>query len=161
MRTYEIISTLFFMALGVWVAIGGWRLQFGEWKNPGPGFIPVLSGILIFLLSALWLVMTLVKKWGMGERKIFFSEPGSSLKVILSVLALVFYAILLDRVGFMISTFVLLIFLFRAIEPQSWKISIAMAFIVTFFCVFCFQVWLQVQFPEGLFSIYLLRKWIY
>ena len=149
------------MGLGVWVALGGWQLDFGEWRDPGPGFIPVLSGILIFSLSALWLAMTLIKKWGMEPRRKFFSEPGSLFKIALSVLALVVYTLLLSQVGFLISTLVLLIFLLRAIEPQSWRMTLTMAFLVTIFCVLCFQVWLQVQFPEGLFSIYQIKKWIF
>jgi putative tricarboxylic transport membrane protein len=149
------------MVLGICVFIGGWRLGFGEWKDPGPGFMAVLSGLLIFFLSALWLAMTLLKKWGIDLAKKFFSESDSYKRVILIILALVFYTFLLNIAGFMISTFIFLVFLFRMIEPQRWRLAIVVALIVTIISVFVFQFWLGVQLPEGPFSLYVIKKWIY
>lgn len=161
MRTYDIISTTFFMLLGAYVFIEGRKLGFGEWKNPGPGFIPVLSGLLIFFLSALWLAMTLLKKWGVGSTKRFFSESHSYKRVIFIILALIVYTFLLNYAGFMVSTFIFLVFLFRAIEPQRWRLAVVVALIVAILSVFVFQLWLGVQLPEGPFSIYGVKKWIY
>jgi len=145
----------------VCVIIGGWRLGFGEWKNPGPGFIAVLAGLLIFFLSASWLAMTLLKKWSVGSTKMFFGESDSYKRVILVILALVVYTFVLNYAGFMVSTFVFLVFLFRAIEPQRWRLAMVLALIVAILSVLVFQVWLGVQLPEGPFSIYGIKKWIY
>ena len=146
------------MVLGLYVITSGVRLGFGEWRDPGPGFIAVVSGAVLLFLSALWLVMTLVKKWGLEPTKRFFAESDSYKRVLLTLLSLVIFALLLDWVGFMISTLLLLVFLFRAIEPQRWKLAIPLAIGITILCVIVFQLWLQVQFPEGPFSIYNIMK---
>lgn len=148
------------MMMGVYVVIEGWRLGFGAWREPGTGFLAVLSGTVIFFLSALWIVITLVKKWGIETTKKFFSKPDSYKRVILTIVTFAVYTFLLDKAGFMVSTFIFLIFLFRAIEPQSWRLVIVVALFVTILSVLVFQVWLAVPLPEGFFSIYSIEKWI-
>ena len=147
------------MALGLYVMASGFDLGFGEWHEPGSGFIAVLSGGLLFSLSVLWFGMTLLKKWGREERKKFFKEPDSFKKVLLTLLPLIGFTLILNRVGFMISSFLLLGFLLKAVEPQRWRITILLTLIVTILCVLVFQVWLKVQFPEGPVSLYSIRKW--
>jgi putative tricarboxylic transport membrane protein len=160
MRTYDIASTLFLMALGLYVIISGVRLGFGEWQDPGPGFIAVLSGCVLFFLSALWLMMTMAKKWGLEPTKRFFAESDSYKRVLLTLVSLVVFAALLNLIGFMIATLALLIFLFRAIDPQRWRLAIPLALGITIVCVIVFQIWLQVQLPEGPFSIYAIMRWL-
>jgi putative tricarboxylic transport membrane protein len=148
------------MALGLYVIISGVRLGFGEWQDPGPGFIAVLSGCALFFLSALWLVMTMAKKWGLETTKKFFAESDSYKRVLLTLVSLVVFAAFLNRIGFMIATLALLIFLFRAIDPQKWRIAIPLALVITIVCVIVFQIWLQVQLPEGPISIYTIMRWL-
>lgn len=147
------------MILALYVIVSGFRLGFGEWREPGPGFIAVGSGCLLLFLSALWFVMTLIKKWGIETTKRFFIESDSYKRVLLTLLSLIVFALILNKTGFIISSLVLMIFLFKAIESQRWKLTILLAAIVTFCCVLIFQIWLQVQFPEGPISIYTIKKW--
>ncbi|MBW2148747.1 MAG: tripartite tricarboxylate transporter TctB family protein [Deltaproteobacteria bacterium] len=161
MRFYDFVSTLAFCILGLLVIVGGIRLGFGHWNDPGQGFMAILSGITLSILSVLWLAITLVKKSTSGTTKTFFPAPDSYKKMILTLLPVVLYALLLNKLGFLITTFLFLIFLFKVIEPQRWSKAIGTAFIATV-CSFClFQLWLNVQFPDGLISIYWIKKWIY
>lgn len=160
MRTYDIVSTLFWMTFGLYVIISGVRLGFGEWQNPGSGFIAVLSGCGLLFLSAIWLVMTIAKKWGLAPTKKFFAEFDSYKRVLVIILSLVVFAALLDWIGFMITTLAFLVFLFRSIDPQKWGIAIPLALGITIVCVIVFQVCLKVQLPEGPLSIYAITRWI-
>ena len=160
MRAYDIVSTLFWMTLGLYVTISGVRLGFGEWQDPGSGFIAVLSGCGLLLLSAIWLVMTIAKRWGLTPTKKFFAESTSYKRVLLIILSLLVFAALLDWAGFMITTLVFLVFLFRSIDPQRWRIAIPLALGIAIICFIVFQLWLQVQLPEGPLSIYSITKWI-
>ena len=148
------------MLLGIYVIGSGIRLGFGDWHEPGPGFIAVVSGSLLLCLSAFWLLMTLLKKWGMEAQRKFFKEPDSPKKVLLTVLSLAGFALFIKGAGFMISSFLFMIFLLRAVEPQKWRITILLSLTVTVLCVIVFQLWLQVQFPEGPLSIYRITKGI-
>ena len=160
MRKYDIISTVFFAALGIYVIISGFRFGFGDWHEPGPGFIAVVSGALLLSLSALWLVMTLTKKWGMEAGKRFFKERDSSKKVLYTLLSLLGFTLLMNGLGFMIASLLFMVFLLKTVEPQRWRRTILLAFSTTILCVIVFQLWLQVQFPEGPLSIYAMMKWV-
>jgi hypothetical protein len=71
------------------------------------------------------------------------------------------FAFLLEPLGFPLTTLVFMVFLLRAIEPQSWGLTLTLSIVTLALCVLVFQVWLQVQFPGGPVSVYALRKWIF
>ncbi len=160
MRRYEMISTMFFMALGAYVSLSGWRMGFGSWQEPGPGLIAVLAGGVLFGLSGLWCVMSLLKDWGLGAAKRFFPEAGSARRVGLLALGLVGFTLILEHTGFIIACFLLMLFLLRAIEPQKWRLSLVFAIVTTIVCVAVFQFWLKVEFPDGPINTYAVQKWI-
>ena len=160
MRTYDLISSIAFMALGVYFVFGGWRLGFGKWGQPGSGFIAVLAGCLLFGLSGIWFAMALIKRWGMEASRRFFPEAGSLRRVLSLTLALLGFNLILEPAGFVISCFMLMVFLMRAIQPQGWRATLLFAFLTTLLCVLIFQVWLKVEFPEGVINLYAIRRWI-
>jgi len=159
-RTYDLISSVAFMALGVYFVFGGLRLGFGKWGQPGSGFIAVLAGSLLCGLSGLWCVMALAKRWGPEATKRFFSESGSLRRVLSLTLTLIGFTLLLEPAGFLLSCFLMMVFLMRTIEPQSWRTTLLFALLSTVLCVLIFQVWLKVEFPEGVISIYSIRRWV-
>jgi len=73
-------------------------------------------------------------------------------KVVLTMLALVVYAILLSSLGYLVATFCLTLFLFGVVaRPRLWvRIASALATSVTTYLVF--YLWLGVQLPRGLFG---------
>jgi putative tricarboxylic transport membrane protein len=74
-------------------------------------------------------------------------------KNLLVLAALFLYVFLLEILGYMISTFLLMLFLFRAIKAQSWVVLIAGSVFTSLSTYFLFKFWLQVQFPVGILGI--------
>jgi hypothetical protein len=71
-------------------------------------------------------------------------------KKILSVLAaLVLYAYAFTFLGFILCTVPLLIFLFKAVEPQKWTWALWGAILSTLTAYGVFQLWLGSQLPRG------------
>lgn len=161
MRRYDLGSTLFLMALAASVIASGARLGFGAWHEPGPGFLPVLFGILLGILAGIWFVMALIGRWADKTARRFFAERGGLRKFGLTAGGLVAYGLLLEPFGFPLTTLAFLIFLLRAIEPQGWRLTLTLSLVTMILCVLVFQVWLQVQFPEGPVGIHSLRKWVF
>ena len=56
---------------------------------------------------------------------------------------------ILARVGFLISTFLLLIFLFRAGGFRKWTPTVAIAFVTLSLSYLFFSSWLNIRFPKG------------
>ena len=162
MRRYDLASTLFLMALAAYVTVSGFRLGFGEWREPGPGFLAVLSGLALGALAACWFGMRFAKPQRSGENsRRFIADTGGLRKVGLTAAALMAFALLLEPLGFPLTTLVFLMFLLRVIEPQHWGRALTLSVVTVVLCVMVFQVWLQVQFPEGPVSMYAIRKWIF
>jgi putative tricarboxylic transport membrane protein len=79
---------------------------------------------------------------------------GRSLKLIL---ALLIYAILFKPLGFIISTFLLLVFLFKGLEPQKWSAVLVLSIATIAICYVVFGVFLEMQFPAGILAALLIR----
>ena len=74
--------------------------------------------------------------------------------MVLTVLALLAYAVTMNYLGFLPSTFLFLVFLLRVIEPQRWPVALlgSLGASVAFYCVF--ELGLQSQLPKGLLKIF-------
>jgi putative tricarboxylic transport membrane protein len=160
MRVYEISSALFFSVLGIAVIVGGLRLGFGQWQNPGQGFMAVLAGIALTFLSGVWTVLTVVKHEKIGPKSFFVSRQ-SRRHVMLILLSLMLYALILNTFGFLTTTFLFLVFLFRVIKPQTWMRTLITALIVSIVSFILFEMLLKVQFPQGFLNLYRIKYWIF
>ena len=72
-------------------------------------------------------------------------------KVISVLISLFIYIILLPRIGYLIMTFGLLVFLFSIIERSKLWIQLVFAFVTVMATYIIFYVWLDVQLPKGIF----------
>ena len=149
MRIKDIISSLFWAAMGIGICCGGYDLGLGSLNDPGGGFMFFWVGVIMFGLSCSIFIRAAKEKAVVGEVTSVWA--GISLTKIAAVLvALFIYAYLLTPLGFIPTTILLLIFLFKAVEPQRWSWAIIGAVISTLVAYSVFQLWLQCQLPPGL-----------
>lgn len=135
--------------MGVFVAIHGNQLGLGRLREPGPGFIFFLSALVLVFLSTIDLAVTFFRKAN-GENA---EEPilGPRWKKVLLVTGILFaYIYLLNFLGFLLSTSLLLVCLFKAVEPIKWWIAIAVSLITILISYLLFDRWLMIPFPSGI-----------
>ena len=152
MKSRDMISSLFWMAMGLGICYGGYDLHLGSLHEPGSGFMFFWVGVIMIGLSLIILIKAVREKGQKGELKILWTEIRWQ-KVILVLAALFIYAYVLTPLGFILTTILLLIFLFKAIEPQklSWAILGAVVFTLAAYSLFRF--WLGCQLPQGLLGV--------
>lgn len=150
----EFISSLVWVVVGGVFCIGGVYYQLFDSGLPGPGLLPFIGGL---ALSSLGLIV-LISSFGSAKRnsevtKRFFPEKNSFRKIFFAIVGLTIYAIIFEYLGFILTTFFLLIFLLRFIEPQKWSVVWVTAILTTalFYLIFC--IFLKVQLPKGLLGI--------
>ena len=137
------------LVLGGAIAIGSLRYEWGTLDSPGAGFLPFFSGVAIAGFSALTLLQSLAKGWPRlreawkGTR---WQRPA------IATACLLLYSAFLRDLGFLISTAILMIYLYRMLEPSSWKETLFAALATTLGFYLVFQTWLQAQLPRGLFG---------
>ena len=69
--------------------------------------------------------------------------------VLVTVIALLLYASLLTRIGFLLMTFGFMVLLYGLGKPKLW-ITIAGAFVTIMLAYIIFHFALQIQFPRGI-----------
>jgi hypothetical protein len=74
-------------------------------------------------------------------------------KVLFVLLALVLYGALLNALGFLIVTVVLLAFLFRFIEVKPWKTVIGWTLLASLGSYLIFELWMKLRLPKGFLGI--------
>jgi putative tricarboxylic transport membrane protein len=151
MKKMNFIGSVFWLMMGFLICEESWRINLGEFRNPGPGFLPFGAGLILAGLALVLLVTPL--RGRDSEGKAFWTERSRWLKISLTLASIFFYGFLLEPLGFLLMTFLIMGFLFRVIEPQRWRIVMAGAFFSAVGAYLIFEVWLKVELPKGFLGI--------
>lgn len=148
MKKIDIFSSLFLILLGGVFCVSSLDLGIGKINAPGPGLIPLGTGALLILFSIGTIFEAHFRRQVENEPQLF---QGKRWRVVVWVLFCLFaYVLVLDILGFILATFLILTVLFKISEKQSWKIALAAAATTTGFSYFIFDYMLQCTFPRGL-----------
>ena len=114
MRKGNLISGSFWFIVSVFVTIESYRLGLGSLNHPGPGFLFFWAGIFMGILSLSILVEAWPKRGKDDEKKIF--DKRNLGKIALLLIGTFLYAVFLEKLGFILMTLALLVFLLGFID---------------------------------------------
>ena len=141
-------SALFWIVVGILACYGATRLGLGSVTEPGSGFIFFWSGLILVILS----LMVLAEDLRNTEEIVQETGEMNWVKIALVLLSLVLYAFFLERLGFVVTTFVLLTFLLGWIERTNWSRSLGVASAAALGSFAIFELWLKIRLPKGIFG---------
>jgi len=143
------LSAFFWLGISVFVCLESYQNDIGSFQFPGPGFLPFWCGI---ALGAFALILSgktwLEKREGIKIPDLWKGKEWD--KVVLVLTSLVVYAILLQRLGYLITTLGLMTLLFRVKGRQRLLIQGVSALIAVLASYTVFYVWLKVPLPTGI-----------
>jgi len=147
-KTY-LFNDLVWMGFAAVVCYGGLKLGFGSFQQPHAGFMPVLAGLVLGLLALFDLVSGLVNRWKdeKEDREVWADIHWGKILLTLAVLSV--YTVLFTTVGFTLSTILLLLFLFRVMEPKPWWVVLISSVVCTGLFYVGFKIGLESQLPRG------------
>ena len=148
MNRKHVISGVFWLAVSIFVAVMAIDLGLGTFSRPGSGFIFFWSSVGLGSLSVIQIIKSVLRKGGETS----FMESWKSLKwgnVVLAIVVLFLYAFILMKLGFALSTFVLMVVLF-GIGRSSYRVVIVSALITTILSLVIFRYFLEVHLPKGI-----------
>lgn len=147
MKKNDRITSLLLALLGVYVAFEGYALEIGSLQSPKPGFLVLWAGMILTGLSLLLFIKTFYvpNTISLSPWKGLQWQKGFKIIGYLTVYVFVFQSL-----GFLISTFILLFFLFKSLEPQKWRTALLLSAATTILCFFIFGYFLELRFPEGI-----------
>jgi putative tricarboxylic transport membrane protein len=149
-RTKIIAGTgaLFWVAVGILACYGATRLGLGSVTEPGPGFIFFWSGLILMILS----FIVLADSVRSSDDRMQEMGEVNWVKIVLVLVSLFFYAFFLERLGFVLTTFLLLGFLLGWIERASWTRSLGVSTAAALGSFAIFELWLKIRLPKGIFG---------
>jgi putative tricarboxylic transport membrane protein len=139
----------------VWVILGGImcvmsvKLRIGNPYRPGAGFTPFLAGAVLALSGLILMLSTFSERYIDEEMGRILLKEGRKNSV-LTLLALFAYTFMLEPIGFIITTFIVLLFLFKITDTKKWVTPVILSGSSVIVSYLVFSVWLKLQFPKGL-----------
>ena len=149
MNVLQLTSGIVIAVFAALVCFEANKLSFGTTRIPGPGFLPLISGIILFLLSLFFVLQTVLKREGQGSAE---TSPWSGLpwqQVPATLAVLLVYAFLLHRIGYLICTWILMAFLFWGLEAKRKYYAIIVSLTVSVASYFIFKGLLKIRLPAG------------
>ena len=143
------ISSLFALLLALYVLKEGIGYDIGGLHHPGPGFFPLFGGLVLGLFSVILFLRSVLVESKPVDSKVK-DETGKPLLLIYAVVGLVVYTFILEPVGYILSTFLLLVFFLKLFEQKRWWVEIVTAGIISSASYILFAVLLKSELPEGI-----------
>ena len=147
MKVYDRGSSLFWLLLSAYVCVESLRMGIGTPRKPGMGFMSFGVAGLLGIFSLILFVKASFGKEGDN------APPGFSgilWKRILFVLtAILCYGKFMPDLGYLISTSLLMFFLFLILKGTKWWWALGSSLLTTFLTYYIFSIGLNCQFPRG------------
>ena len=140
----DVVVAALALALGAAAIFESAKLPLGTVRNPGQGFFPWWTSAVIVLLALVLLTQGLASRPSAAQEK-----TGRVANVVSLLVALAAYTFLLDPLGYLLCTFLLVLFMLRVMDPQRWAVALGMAAITAIGSYIIFAMWLGVPLPRG------------
>jgi putative tricarboxylic transport membrane protein len=149
-KNSELWSGLVCLALGIFVAWSGYDLGLGAVNDPGSGFALFYAGVLMTVFAATILYSAVTTG---GRTFAALWEGARWTKPLIIIVLLLVFTVAFERVGFLISTMLLLLVTLRVIDPVRWTLAIPLAVGAPLVSWYVLQKLLLIQLPSGAFGI--------
>jgi hypothetical protein len=141
----EVVASLFWIAVGVFFAWGAVKMNIGTLRRIGSGFLPAIMASILIILGLFTLVRGMIRP----------SLPLSRIPWrphVLIVASVFFYGYLVNIIGFLPSTFILMSILFglSITGERKWARILLCSAVTALTAWLTFSVVLNVPFPSPL-----------
>ena len=145
----DLLSGAFCLVCAIGLCWRAVQLGLGRVSDPGPGFTIFLSSAALGLLSLLLVLSSAWRREGGNEQAPDAVRWG---KIALILLSLVVYGLVLRKLGFVLSTFLLVAFFLWMSERKKWHVALLWGVGMAAGTYAVFELWLQARLPAGLWG---------
>jgi len=152
LKKRDVIPASVWIIIGLAVMMVSYQMSLGTLHMPGPGLLPFLLGSLLVIVTLPIFINSLVlfKRTSPGTRETGIWAGIEFKNVLIIVVALVAYALLLEKLGFLITAFLFLFVLFSAFDSRRWFFALGVSLVTILISYTLFVLVLRVELPSGL-----------
>ena len=150
MKERDLGASVFLLCFSLFFWLQVIKLPFGVLSAPESGLWPLVLAVLLSVGSVAYFFRSLK---GRGAGQAFFSRPGSWRQIALALAVLFLFAFLLQRMGYLLSTFALIAILLRTLRPQRWWVVLGTACVSAVVSYLLFDTLLGIDLPKGILGI--------
>ena len=144
-------SSLFLLLLSAAVINEAFNLELGAPRNPGSGFMVFGAAAALGLFALRQFIVALLSP---AHPKESAGDPIHWSRIVCVILAVLAYILLLEPVGYLLCTFLLLAFLFQILEPGYWVTRTIGAVFTSALTYAIFAKALKLNLPRGLIRFF-------
>lgn len=149
MKKSATVASIVFLVVGLGAFIESMKLPFGRISAPAAGFFPAVLAVLLALASLFIFVEALRGSHDGAVQR----EPLTWKKIVLTLGSLLVFGLVFERLGYLLATFLFIIFLLRAVERQSWGLALSVALSTSIASYVVFGLLLGTPLPAGFLQL--------
>lgn len=135
---------------GVVTTILSLRMPVGNFRMPATGLFPLLLGILLMVLSGLFILKLFFQsKKGSSREKLFSIGQLFPSQLIFFFGTMVIATAFFKQLGYPLTSFLLMIALLRILGTKHWGFILLLSFVTAVISYFLFVQWLKIPLPKG------------
>ena len=152
-RDEAIVGVIIFIFGGITVLLS-LKMPIGTFRMAGTGLFPLGLGILLMILSGIFVLKIFYQ--GMAAKIKKEPSPESSespIQLILFLGAMVLATLFFNRLGYPLISFLLMLALLRILGIKRWGLNILISVVTAVGSYFLFVKWLDIPMPKGWIGI--------
>ncbi|HBR30256.1 MAG TPA: hypothetical protein DD789_12565 [Firmicutes bacterium] len=146
MKKWDRLAALVLFLIGSAAAWEAIKIGCGSFRMPGPGFYPFWLAVILGVVALIYFLNNL----GKDPQVVALWEKGIWIRPLMAIIVMLGYGLLLDKLGFILDTFLLFLIWLLVIEREKLLTVALVSIIGTTAVYLLFTVLLQVQLPKGI-----------
>jgi putative tricarboxylic transport membrane protein len=152
MKKADIITAIILLVFSGYVIQESWRMPPSATFGPSAGFLPLWLGVLLAVLATILLLTSWTRPASEKDSEPIFPGKQALLSIILVMVGLAAYILLIEVLGFVVDTFLFIVFLMKAVEHEKWPLTLIIGVGTTVVLFVTFQILLQITLPSNMFG---------
>jgi putative tricarboxylic transport membrane protein len=150
----ETIVGIVIFLFGAVTAVLSLKMPIGTFRMAGTGMFPLLLGILLMILSGIFVLKIFPKGMAAKVKKEPSPESsGSPIQLVLFLGTMVLATLFFNQLGYPLISFLLMLGLLRILGIKRWGLNILISVVAAVGSYFLFVKWLDIPMPKGWIGI--------
>jgi glucan phosphoethanolaminetransferase (alkaline phosphatase superfamily) len=146
----EIIVGMVIFLFGGIAAVLSLRMPIGTFRTSGTGMFPLFLGILLMILSGIFISRIFFQgKKDQGKKEASIESSESPIQLILFLGVMVLATLFFNQLGYPLTSFLLMVALLRILGIKRWGLNILISLVTSVGSYFLFVQWLNIPMPKG------------